>query len=474
MPLMMITEYGAIREMPELTPDEAAELQRRLRVRDRQLEAVRQISKALYSQNNINDLLEETLSVALKTVDAETGSILLYDPETRRLKFHYWLPRSLDLTQIEIDPETDVQGKAAQVFREGKSVKTLDVRTQGYNPDIDKATGYHTHDMLTVPIIAMDGEKLGVLQAINKRYEPFNDDDTELLEIISSQAAVFLQNASLAQKAKFSAIAKALGDISHDVKNYLSPIISAMQTLDVGVVAPLFTEVDARIARWKTESPEKAKELEELMLPLRIQFPPTLQSCEDGCTDIKELVSEIADYMRGTAGFNRVTQSIGTVVTERLSRLQAVASNKKITIWIVGEHDVSTFAFDRRLVGRAVYNLANNAIGAISDAVKREDIEYRQGYNIIVRLSAITDPHLGECCQIDVEDDGYGVPQYVKDKLFSSAAISTTEGGTGMGTRFVKDVAERHGGSVGVESELGKGARFWMRLPMRKEEKITA
>lgn len=468
MPLMMITEHGAIREMPELTPDEAAELQRRLRVRDRQLEAVRQISKALYSQNNIDDLLEETLSVALKTADAETGSILLYDPESRRLKFRYWTGDA-DLSDVEIDPETDLQGRAAQVFREGKSLMTLDARAQGYNPSIDKATGYHTHDMLTVPIIAMDGEKLGVLQAINKRYEPFNNDDTELLEIISSQAAVFLQNASLAQKAKFSAIAKALGDISHDVKNYLSPIISAMQTLDMGVVAPLFKEVDERIAQWKTESPEKARELEELILPLRIQFPPTLQSCEDGCTDIKELVSEIADYMRGTAGFNRVTQSIGTVVTERLSRLQAVASNKKITIWIVGEHDVPTFAFDRRLVGRAIYNLANNAIGAISDAVKRELLEYRPGYNIIVRLSTVTDEHLGECCQLDVEDDGYGVPPHVKEKLFSTVAISTTEGGTGMGTRFVKDVAERHGGRVGVESELGKGARFWMRLPMKVE-----
>ena len=84
-----------------------------------------------------------------------------------------------------------------------------------------------------------------------------------------------------------------------------------------------------------------------------------------------------------------------------------------------------------------------------------------------MRLTAVTDEKLGECCQIDVEDDGYGVPQHVKEKLFSAATISTTEGGTGMGTRFVKDVAERHGGIVGVESELGKGARFWMRLPMR-------
>ncbi len=79
MPLMMITENGAIREMPETDPEEVARLRRRLNVRERQLQAVRKISEALYSQQTINAILDKTLSVALQTLDAEVGSILLYD-----------------------------------------------------------------------------------------------------------------------------------------------------------------------------------------------------------------------------------------------------------------------------------------------------------------------------------------------------------------------------------------------------------
>nr|WP_075060749.1 ATP-binding protein [Chthonomonas calidirosea] len=71
-------------------------------------------------------------------------------------------------------------------------------------------------------------------------------------------------------------------------------------------------------------------------------------------------------------------------------------------------------------------------------------------------------------CRIEVEDDGPGMPEQVKKSLFTSATISTTPGGTGIGTRFVKNVADIHGGRVGVESELGQGARFWLDLPMER------
>ena len=104
----------------------------------------------------------------------------------------------------------------------------------------------------------------------------------------------------------------------------------------------------------------------------------------------------------------------------------------------------------------------------VSDAVKQGVLAY--GYHCItVRLAVVDDAKLGQCCQIEVEDNGYGIPSHVKATLFTPQAISTTPGGTGLGTRFVKDVAEKHGGSVGVESELGHGACFWIRIPMREE-----
>ncbi len=58
----------------------------------------------------------------------------------------------------------------------------------------------------------------------------------------------------------------------------------------------------------------------------------------------------------------------------------------------------------------------------------------------------------------------------MKSSLFTDQTISTTPGGTGIGTRFVKSVADAHGGQVGVESEIGHGSRFWMKLPLERGE----
>ncbi len=122
------------------------------------------------------------------------------------------------------------------------------------------------------------------------------------------------------------------------------------------------------------------------------------------------------------------------------------------------------------LVGRAVFNLINNAMGAINDAVKKRTLELRP-FNIWIRASSVQEGEWpeGRYCLLEVRDDGPGIPPKVLESLFTPQVISTTIGGTGIGTRFVKSVADAHGGAVGVESEPGNGARFWLKLPLRQQ-----
>jgi two-component system OmpR family sensor kinase len=89
-------------------------------------------------------------------------------------------------------------------------------------------------------------------------------------------------------------------------------------------------------------------------------------------------------------------------------------------------------------------------------------------FNIWVRASVVTEGAFpeGGYCLIEVQDDGPGILPEVKRSLFTPNVISTTQGGTGIGTRFVKSVADAHHGLAGVESEPGDGALFWMKLPL--------
>ncbi|MCZ6800987.1 MAG: ATP-binding protein [Nitrospirae bacterium] len=58
------------------------------------------------------------------------------------------------------------------------------------------------------------------------------------------------------------------------------------------------------------------------------------------------------------------------------------------------------------------------------------------------------------------------MPAEIRDSLFTSKAISKKVGGTGLGTKIVKDVIDAHGGHISVDSEVGIGSIFNIRLPL--------
>ncbi|HZO88011.1 MAG TPA: GAF domain-containing sensor histidine kinase [Chthonomonadaceae bacterium] len=442
-----------------------------LSMRDRQIEAVHRISAALFSKTSLDSLLRETLRVFLETVDADAGSIWLYDDEKRKLVCRHVYRGAASLIGYELDPE-DPNAKAAMVYRTGQSLIT-DTRTQTYNKSVDDRTGYHTDKILTVPLKNLGGEPIGVMQALNKRAGQFDQDDLELMEIVSSLAATSIVNARLAEEAQLAAVARAVGDLGHDIKNALTPIETMVDTTIGSFIAPMYTELDQLLAEWQQTNPDLAITLQQATDALREWYPEMETAVKDGCADIREMVSEIADYIKGAQATNIEAGNLKEVIEERLRRLNVVARNRRVTLHLEGMETVPPFAFDRRLLGRAIFNLVNNALGAINDAVKKKVLPYRpEGFNIWVRASAVTGGAFpaGNYCLIEVQDDGPGIPPRVKSSLFTDQTISTTPGGTGIGTRFVKSVADAHGGQVGVESEIGHGSRFWMKLPLERGE----
>ncbi len=456
-------------ETNEAIEQQLASVKQRLEMRERQIDAVHRISAALYSRSNLDDLLRETLHVALETVEADAGSILLFDREKRKLVFYYVIgEKAAELVGREIDPDHPLANVAA-AFRSGQTVLTADTSGKTYNPEFDEETGFRTESLITVPLKSSGEGPIGVMQALNKRRDHFGWEDQELLEIVSSLAATSIVNARLAEEAQLAAVARAVGDLGHDIKNAMTPLETMVDTTIDAFILPMYDEVDALMATGAAS----AEDIADATLPLRDWFPEMRVAVKDGCDDIREMVSEIADYIKGAQSTYMEVGDVKTVIEERLRRLKVVAQNRRVTITLEAAPDLPEFAFDRRLLGRAVFNLVNNALNAVNDAVKKKIMELRpEGFHVQVKISAVTEGAFpdGDHCLIETRDDGPGIPPRVKDSLFTPKAISTTPGGTGIGTRFVKSVADAHGGEVGVESEMGSGARFWLKLPLKNEE----
>ena len=85
--------------------------------------------------------------------------------------------------------------------------------------------------------------------------------------------------------------------------------------------------------------------------------------------------------------------------------------------------------------------------------------------------------NIGAMTEFSVIDQGTGIAAEDQEMIFEkfsqtkSSEASTAVKGTGLGLAISKLIAEAHGGSIGVESELGKGSRFYFQIPNFKDER---
>ena len=401
-----------------------------------QLEAVERISQALFQSLDLDELVETTLHTALEEVGAEAGSILLADPEKEALIFQYSIgdkPVPLG-TAIAWD-----KGISGAVFQSGEARITNQVdHDASHLHQIDQTTGFVTRDMITVPLRRWRGEPIGVLNVLNKRMGPLTNHDLGLLTIISAFAALAIQQAKQFEDAKKAEMVTLLGDIGHDMKNLLTPVCAGMELLR-GEVNELFGGMSTAELSEKKASKEICDEAGEM--------------AGNGIRRLHDRVKEMADCVKGlSAPPTFALCAIGPVVLEVFHTLQGLARDKQITLRTDGLESLPEFHADERRLYNALYNLINNAIP-----------ETPPGGSITVR--GHLDQDTGSIA-LAVADTGRGMPSEIRDRLFSANAVSTKKGGTGLGTKIVKDVVDAHKGKIWVESEPGAGTTFYLRFPL--------
>jgi two-component system sensor histidine kinase SenX3 len=147
--------------------------------------------------------------------------------------------------------------------------------------------------------------------------------------------------------------------------------------------------------------------------------------------------------------------SVDRIVSEVVDRTRTGAAAKGIELSFTGERGLTVYGNEGQLV-TAVANLAENAITYSADDTK-------------VSIEATL---VGDMVDIAVVDQGIGIPTQDLDRIFerfyrTDQARSRDTGGTGLGLAIVKHIAVNHGGRVDVESTVGVGSTFILRLPAR-------
>jgi signal transduction histidine kinase len=123
-------------------------------------------------------------------------------------------------------------------------------------------------------------------------------------------------------------------------------------------------------------------------------------------------------------------------------------------------------------IGRVILNLITNAFYAVSEKMKRETADVKSGPSHVSPLTSHYEPtvtiftkKLSDKIEIRVKDNGNGIPDSIKEKIFQPFFTTRPTGqGTGLGLSLSYDIVKAHGGKLWVESMEGKGSSFTVQL----------
>jgi signal transduction histidine kinase len=151
----------------------------------------------------------------------------------------------------------------------------------------------------------------------------------------------------------------------------------------------------------------------------------------------------------------KIALRLDEVVRETIAALQPVAKKKRMRLVEAVNGTIPPVAADKSLITQVLTRLIENAIKYSPE---------RTGVTVSTVLEA-------EAVRVIVEDRGYGVPADAIDRIWEKFYRVARDGqekdeeSTGLGLAFVKEVVESHGGSVAVQSEVGRGSKFSFALP---------
>ncbi len=242
----------------------------------------------------------------------------------------------------------------------------------------------------------------------------------------------------LLEEAKLAEVSRRIADIGHDVKNMLTPIQMGMQLLE--------DELD-----------EHFKALPDTV---RKHTPTTQTLYKDiigmtrrGSSRIQMRVKEIADAVKGSSSPPQFAAChLGKIVASVLDALRLYAEERGIALQTRGLDGLPILQADEQRLFNALYNLVNNAIPEVPSGGS-------------VTITGALSPN-GKELVLSVKDTGRGMAPDVLTSLFTYHVVSRKPGGTGLGTKIVKDVVDAHGGTIRVESTEGKGTTFTISLPI--------
>ena len=253
-----------------------------------------------------------------------------------------------------------------------------------------------------------------------------------LLRDITSQKKI---EDELRQSQKMEAIGTLAGGIAHDFNNILSGIFGYAELL-------------------------------QLKMQKDSDMYVYLESILNAGNRAKALVKQILTFSRQSADDFRPVE-IQLVARDALKLIESTLPTT-ISIQEDIQKDCGMVMADKTQIHQVIINLCTNAYHAMEEnggtlSISLKEVEYISGEQNDGEIAT------GKYVLLAVHDTGTGIGRDVLPLIFDPYFTTKEEGrGTGMGLAVIHGIVKRHGGFIGVDSEVGKGSQFHIHLPIIK------
>ena len=424
-----------------------AELLLELRRRERELarsvdeqRALGEISQAVGSTLDLDEVLTTIVTRAVRLSGADGGSIFEFQPGEQVFVLRTCSGTSAELAErlrgTRIALEETFIGRAAA---RRAAQQAPDLAQEAPDPHITALLEGGWRSMLAVPLLRED-EIIGAL--IVRRTEPgaFPDRTVELLETLASQSAVAIHNARL-----YSELARKSGELEVAGRHKSEFLASMSHELRTPLNAVIGFS-DVLLERMAGELNERQ---EEYVVDIR-----------DSGRHLLELINEILDLSKVEAGRMELDPgplSLPDLLEQGLAMVRERAERGGLAVTLDVAPDVGVVWADELKLKQVVINLLTNAVkftpdgGAVEVTARVEDDEV----------------------QVTVRDTGIGISEHERERIFEAfqrgdrPARSTAEG-TGLGLTLSRRIVELHGGRLWLTSRPGAGSTFGFALPLRR------
>lgn len=458
-----------------------------LKRRQKLLEAGARVSHEITSILDLDELLRSTVGIICSEFGVHYSGIFLFSEDGQRLELHAGHgPAGAEMLKNKFWLPADGNSMSGRAILEQKAQIALDAEGQVdrfRNPYLPE-----TRSEVALPLV-FKGRALGVLTVQSVELNAFAEEDITALQSLADQIANAIHNAQLLKQLEaanrelvrsktFEAIATATGEAIHWVGNKAAPVpgsvrrvredllnlLAAFQailtaTKESAEENPLFGVAENAFEEAQASGVDLSALAENLQKksPKQLLALVSLESMLEDLQIIENSAQTILSIKEDLIGPARQRNPKVFSLTDELERMVSNMALPKGVVTTAFAPGLPEVFGDPRQLEQVFNNLVKNAW---------EAMDSQPDPRILISIKRDSNPDFLLAC---VRDNGPGIPPEIQEKIWMTFFTTKSgKGGTGLGLSACMEMVRQNEGKIWLESEPGKGAAFFVLLPVAK------